>query len=94
MGLTNRDIVALCGAHTIGRAFKNRSGVCPNTSGDQGATEHTRKENCFLFSTQGCLSGGKSWTKNWLVFDNSYFKRYLDPDNENLLWLVSRVCNF
>ena len=42
MGYSNRDIVALCGAHTIGRAFQDRSGVCPNTSGDQGATIYTR----------------------------------------------------
>lgn len=42
MGLSNREIVALCGAHTIGRAFKDRSGVCMYFSGDQGATKYTR----------------------------------------------------
>ena len=42
MGYSTRDIVALCGAHTIGRAFKDRSGVCAHTSGDQGATRYTR----------------------------------------------------
>ena len=44
MGFNNRDIVALCGAHTIGRAFEDRSGsaVCPYSSGDQGATIYTR----------------------------------------------------
>ena len=42
MGFSNRDIVALCGAHTLGRAFKDRSGACPFTSGDQGATSFTR----------------------------------------------------
>jgi L-ascorbate peroxidase len=43
MGFTSREIVALCGAHTIGRAFKDRSGVCPYFSGDQGATKYTRQ---------------------------------------------------
>lgn len=33
MGFTNREAVALCGAHTIGRGFKDRSGVCPFSSG-------------------------------------------------------------
>lgn len=42
LGLNNRDTVALCGAHTLGRAFKDRSGVCPYSSGDQGATIYTR----------------------------------------------------
>ena len=42
MGLSNKDAVALIGAHTIGRAFKDRTGVCPYSSGDQGATAYTR----------------------------------------------------
>ena len=35
------------------------------------------------------MPGGCSWTKNWLSFDNSYFKR-LDSDTADdyeLLWL-------
>jgi hypothetical protein len=42
MGFTTREIVALCGAHTIGRAFKNRSGVCPCVGGDQGMSKYTQ----------------------------------------------------
>jgi L-ascorbate peroxidase len=34
MGFTNREAVSLCGAHTIGRGFKNRSGVCPFSTGN------------------------------------------------------------
>jgi hypothetical protein len=43
LGLNNRDTVALCGAHTIGRGFKDRTGVCPFSSGDQGATIYTKQ---------------------------------------------------
>lgn len=42
MGFSNREIVALMGAHTIGRGFKERSGICKFYSGDQGATPFTR----------------------------------------------------
>jgi L-ascorbate peroxidase len=35
------------------------------------------------------VAGGKSWTKNWFEFDNSYFQRYLTPDDPDLLWLPS-----
>lgn len=42
MGLDDAAFVALCGAHTIGRAFGNRSGnVCKYFSGDMGATAFT-----------------------------------------------------
>jgi len=42
MGLNNRETVALCGGHTLGRAFKDRTGVCTFSSGDQGATVYTQ----------------------------------------------------
>ncbi len=41
LGLNNRETVALCGAHTLGRGFKDRTGVCPFSTGDQGATAYT-----------------------------------------------------
>lgn len=63
MGLNNRETVALCGGHTLGRAFKDRTGVCNFTSGDQGATIYTQPTSlakvgisfahCWLLS---CLS--------------------------------------
>ena len=42
LGFSSREIVALCGAHTIGRGFRDRTGVCPFSSGDRGATQYTR----------------------------------------------------
>eukprot|EP01031_Cornospumella_fuschlensis_P033277 gene33277-40260_t len=95
MGLHGKEVVALMGAHTIGRAFQDRSGVCPFYSGEQGATTYTKVTS----SAHGSLdmkkkdkgvgmAGGCSWTKNWLQFDNSYFKRpFEDVDNKELLWL-------
>ena len=35
------------------------------------------------------IPGGKSWTKNWLVFDNSYFQRELDARDADLLYLLT-----
>lgn len=45
MGFTNREIVALSGAHTLGRAFKERTGICTHTSGEQGSTRYTRQQS-------------------------------------------------
>jgi L-ascorbate peroxidase len=93
LGFSNREIVALCGAHTIGRAFQDRSGVCPFSSGDQGATSYTKLTSSAHgqreVSHSGVgMAGGCSWTKNWLEFDNAYFRRPLDdPHNRELLWL-------
>jgi hypothetical protein len=42
LGFSNREIVAICGAHTLGRAFGDRSGACPHVSGPQGSTSYTR----------------------------------------------------
>jgi L-ascorbate peroxidase len=42
LGLSAYEMVALMGGHTIGRAFKERSGVCPFSMGDQGGTQYTK----------------------------------------------------
>eukprot|EP00937_MAST-01D_sp_MAST-1D-sp2_P004169 g4169.t1 len=63
----DREIVALSGAHTIGRAFKDRSGTVEN--GYTSPTRHTAKGAAHA----GGMQGGRSWTQRWLVFDNSYF---------------------
>jgi L-ascorbate peroxidase len=90
LGFTNAETVALMGAHTIGRGFKDRTGVCENISGDQGSSNYTRQNSVARadgVSGVG-VAGGKSWTKQWLRFDNSYFRRVKEetPDPD-LLWL-------
>lgn len=36
---------------------------------------------------QGATVGGSSWTKEWLTFDNSYFKVLKEQDDDELLVL-------
>lgn len=61
MGLSDKEIVALSGAHALGRVFKDRSGLVNVTE-----TKYTK-------GGPGNTSGGVSWTKDWLKFDNAYF---------------------
>ena len=68
-GMDDKDIVALSGAHTLGRAFKNRSGTVEE--GYDGGTAYTTGGCPFLGKSE--TAGGRSWTKSWLKFDNSYF---------------------
>jgi len=89
MGFNDQEIVALSGAHTVGRAFKERSGACPFGYGDASASKHT-KSTCKVRKDNADgvgMAGGCPWTKNWLTFDNSYFSRYKDAmADDNLLW--------
>ncbi|XP_008788436.2 probable L-ascorbate peroxidase 4, peroxisomal [Phoenix dactylifera] len=57
MGLSDKDIVALSGGHTLGRAHPERTGF-------EGP-----------------------WTKEPLIFDNSYYVELLEGDKEGLLKL-------
>lgn len=57
----SQDIVALSGAHSVGRAHSDRSGTNPKPS-----TKYTE-------NGPGKKLGGMSWTKDWLKFGNDYF---------------------
>jgi L-ascorbate peroxidase len=81
MGLSDEEIVALSGAHTFGRAYQDRSGLgAASTKFTNGSKQQLRsdgKEATYQL-------GGSSWTENWLVFDNSYFRtipyKHADPE--------------
>jgi L-ascorbate peroxidase len=86
MGFNDEEIVALSGAHTIGRTFATRSGTCPFAEGPGKGTSYTNKDGMGM-------AGGMSWTKQWLTFDNSYFKDWKAGDKE-LQWLPTDACLF
>ena len=74
MGFDDEAIVALSGAHTFGRAYKDRSGLGKEqtkfTDGSSDSAKQVRADG----SEAKYTPGGSSWTSQWLVFDNSYFK--------------------
>jgi len=90
MGFNDQEIVALSGAHTLGRAFKERSGTVSEGYGEASACPYTKSVGLCPVRLDGMpgvgMPGGKSWTKTWLKFDNSYYKEYAEED-PNLLWL-------
>jgi len=89
MGFSDQEIVAISGAHTIGRAFKERSGTCPFGYTDSAASKYT-KSSCVARKDGASgvgMAGGCAWTKNWLTFDNSYYTKYKESmADSDLLW--------
>lgn len=84
MGFDDEGIVALSGAHTIGRAFKGRSGTVENGYGDASASKYTGSGCTARHDGKDGvgMSGGRAWTEKWLSFDNSYFHRGTGKDGE------------
>jgi len=86
MGLDDEAIVALSGAHTFGRAYKNRSGLGAEKTKFTDGSKQMRADGTEAKYTPG----GSSWTDKWLIFDNSYFTIMPDEKaDKELLKLTS-----
>eukprot|EP00978_Attheya_sp_CCMP212_P000519 scaffold1048_cov59-Attheya_sp.AAC.1 len=85
MGLNDEEIVALSGAHTFGRAYKDRSGLGAEKTKFTDGSKQMRSDGKEAKYT----AGGSSWTEKWLIFDNSYFTTIPDPNADPELLKLS-----
>jgi len=96
MGFNDQEIVALSGAHTLGRAFKERSGTVKEGYGSRNGTQYTRDTNIARNDNRSGvgMAGGRSWTKKWLSFDKAYYDdipsgnaQLLQLSTDKVLWI-------
>jgi len=87
MGFDDEAIVALSGAHTFGRAYKDRSGLSPveKTKFTDGNMKQMRADG----KEANYKPGGSSWVAQWLIFDNSYFHTIPDEKADPELMKLS-----
>ena len=85
MGLNDEEIVALSGAHTFGRAYKDRSGLGAEKTKFTDGSKQFRKDG----KEANYKAGGSSWTEKWLIFDNSYFTTMPDKSADPELLKLS-----
>ncbi|GKZ00673.1 hypothetical protein MPSEU_001019400 [Mayamaea pseudoterrestris] len=88
MGLNDEQIVALSGAHTFGRAYKDRSGAGAEKTKYTDGSKQMRVDGTEAKYTPG----GSSWTEQWLIFDNSYYQTMPDPNADPELLKLSTDC--
>ena len=88
MGLNDEQIVALSGAHTFGRAYKDRSGAGAEKTKFTDGSKQLRADG----SEAKYTPGGSSWTERWLIFDNSYYQTMPDPNADPELLKLSTDC--
>jgi len=85
MGLNDEEIVALSGAHTFGRAYKDRSGLGAESTKFTDGSKQMRADG----KEAKYIPGGSSWTKQFLIFDNSYFTTLPDDSADPELLKLS-----
>jgi L-ascorbate peroxidase len=81
MGFNDQEIVALSGAHSLGRAFPDRSGANKKDS-----TKYTDGSTNPRWDGKAGVGrkGGQSWTEKWLKFGNDYFHAVVGDDDDLL----------